>query len=191
MKVILALLLGVAYCTPLWDEELTSQMLETVELKGLFKEWALAQNRTYATLEEESYRYGIWRAKIDEITEANDNPNLTYKLGLNMFSDLTFDEFLIRIHGHTGQCLGAHDFPNLMDLNEEDAPVDISAEAPPDSVDWQTKGCVTPVKNQGQCGSCWAFATNGALECDAAALNGKLISLSEQQLVDCTRSYCN
>ncbi|KAF4725977.1 hypothetical protein FOZ63_008683, partial [Perkinsus olseni] len=61
----------------------------------------------------------------------------------------------------------------------------------PASVDWRDKNVLNPIKNQGNCGSCWAFSATGALEAQYAIATGKLLSFSEQQLVDCSTDYGN
>jgi len=103
--------------------------------------------------------------------------NLGYTLGENQFSDLTQEQFRVAAglgykapQQHMGAHLGEH-----VHNGEELA----------DSVDWTTQGAVTPVKDQGQCGSCWAFSTTGSTEGAWQIGSGQLVSVSEQQLVDC------
>lgn len=96
------------------------------------------------------------------------NADTGFSLGINKFSDMTKEEFK--------QMLGYK--KELKKQNE--APVILNTGDLPDSIDWRQKGAVTPVKNQGQCGSCWAFSTTGALEGLNFIKNGKLESFSEQ-----------
>lgn len=97
---------------------------------------------------------------------------------MNKFADLTFDEF-------TDLYLSAP-----QDCSATRSPRSVS-QSIPSAIDWRDKGVVTPVKNQGQCGSCWTFSTTGCLESHHAIKTGKLISLSEQQLVDCAGAFNN
>jgi len=131
-------------------------------------------------------RFGIFKANVDHINNINAK-GLSYKLGINQFAHLTAEEF---VHQYTGlkkpKTLWGEEMPYLGRHN-------YTGEALPASVDWSTKGAVTPVKNQGQCGSCWSFSTTGALEGAWEIATGKLVSLSEQQFVDCDKvdSGCN
>jgi cathepsin L len=106
-------------------------------------------------------------------------------LGATVFSDLTAEEFAaLPIRGLKPAAksglpkVGVHEY---------------SGETLAESVDWTTKGAVTPVKDQGQCGSCWAFSTTGGLEGAWQLASGNLVSMSEQQFVDCSKqnSGCN
>ncbi|KAF4723625.1 hypothetical protein FOZ63_014389, partial [Perkinsus olseni] len=108
---------------------------------------------------------------------------LSYALGVNQYSDLTFEEFAAQM---------LHPF--VVDDNlQERLPVEVGSDrvAAPTSVDWRGKGVLNPIKDQGQCGSCWAFSANGALEAQYAIATKKLLSFSEQQLNDCSTSYGN
>jgi len=131
----------------------------------------------YNGVDEEAKRFGIFQSNVDFINESNAK-KLSYTLGVNQFSDLTADEFAAT---YTGLKKPKDLWGDLPYLGKHS----YSGKALPSAVDWSTKGAVTPVKNQGSCGSCWAFSTTGALEGAWEITTGTTVSLSEQQFVDC------
>lgn len=107
------------------------------------------------------------------------NKVLNYKLGINKFSDMTKEEFKVK---HTG--LKISNKPRnivALDINQQ----------PPASIDWRTKGIVNKVKDQGDCGSCWAFSAVAATEAAWAQAGNTLQDFAEQQLVDCSTKQGN
>nr|XP_034318848.1 cathepsin L1 [Crassostrea gigas] len=151
----------------------------------LDNEWELfkvAYKKNYG--EEESNRRQIWEDNVRLIEKHNleeDRGVHTYRLGMNEYGDMTNEEFArvmngLIVHNKTSTNL----FEPTMD------PQDL-----PDSVDWRAKGYVTEIKNQGQCGSCWAFSTTGSLEGQHFKSTNKLVSLSEQNLMDCSKKQGN
>jgi len=137
--------------------------------------------KAYASSEEESYRKGIFQANV-EFAESENARQSEYQLGWNQFSDLLVNEWSAQYFGMTRPEKLYGDVPYLGSHTVGNATA-------PTSVDWTTKGAVTPVKNQGQCGSCWAFSATGSMEGAYQIATGKLVSLSEQQLVDCAQSF--
>jgi len=172
-----------------WNTEFTKEQLADLDSRSVFEAWHKVFDRNYASEAEEAHRYGLWLDNLWRIADYNSR-GLTFKLRMNQFGDLTEEEFRIQVHGRSGSCLRAEDKVALK-RGQKSKVATVKTGADPASVDWTTKGVVTPVKNQGQCGSCWAFSTTGSLECDYAIKTGQLISLSEQQLVDCSGSYGN
>jgi len=123
------------------------------------------------------YRFGIFKKTLDKIT-AHNAANKSWTEGINRFSDLTENEFSRTMLGY---------------LERKRGPVEevISSVAVGADIDWVSKGAVTPVKDQAQCGSCWAFSTTGGMEGAHYVSSSELVSLSEQQLVDCSGSFGN
>jgi len=151
-------------------------------LTDLWNHWKLAYGKLYASEALEAQRFAAFSANYLFILNWNADKTQTSEVGLNQYADLTTAEFSAEI-----SCL----VPSTNNSTDNEVFVP-SVDALPASVDWVTVGAVTPVKNQGQCGSCWAFSTTGSLEGANWIFNGKnLLSFSEQQLVDCSTSYGN
>merc|ERR1719168_603047 len=128
--------------------------------------------RQIASAEEFDMRHANFKRMDDLIRESN-AVEKNFTLGHNHLSDWTREEY--------GSLLG------LRHANETDEVVYFSeSNAVPESVNWVEAGAVTPVKDQGQCGSCWSFSTTGAMEGAHFMATGELLSFSEQQLVDCS-----
>ena len=144
-----------------------------------FTKFALKYNKTYETVDEFFHSMLAFIDNLEEISKHNERN--TYQLEINEFADIP--NFIFRkvvypsneVRG--SQCSGSY----KSSYNE----------SLPDSIDWRDHGVVTPVKNQGQCGSCWAFSSTGAVEGAYALKTGNLTSFSEQQLIDCSKSFGN
>ncbi|KAJ3449260.1 cysteine protease rdl2-related [Anaeramoeba flamelloides] len=158
---LIALLVIAAFCEPLTEEN----------YNFLFSKFQTQYNKNYRP-EEQALRFSLFKSNLDRIKAHNARTDVSFKTGINQFSDWTRDEYLSIL-------------PN-MPLQYSDAPVWDNKEQPTaESVDWRKKGAVTPVKDQGQCGSCWSFSTTGTMEGRDFIDTGVLNSYSESMIVDC------
>ena len=108
----------------------------------------------------------------------------TYSLKMNKFGDLTTEEFTSQMNGYRSM--------RALGVPRSGAAYMVHSSAPlPSSKDWRQEGAVSPVKDQGQCGSCWAFSATGALESAWYLSKNEMVSLSEQDIMDCSKAYGN
>ncbi|KAG6515802.1 hypothetical protein ZIOFF_026232 [Zingiber officinale] len=171
------------------------------EVRILYLEWRVKHRHSQKSLDLDEYRFEVFKENLRFVDEHNTAANRgehTFRLGMNQFADLTNEEYRARF---------LRDFSRI----RRSTPQNISSryrlregDDLPDSIDWRQKGAVAAVKNQGNCeglfgvtgmlimplmvsiGSCWAFSAIAAVEGINQIVTGNLISLSEQELVDCT-----
>uniref|UniRef100_A0A3B3ZAU3 Cathepsin S n=1 Tax=Periophthalmus magnuspinnatus TaxID=409849 RepID=A0A3B3ZAU3_9GOBI len=144
--------------------------------------WKKTHQKKYQN--EEMGRRALWEKNLMQINIHNLEASMglhTYTLGINHLSDLTKEEML-KIYAPLKLPKNFKMTPTPLQETNEDVP---------DTVDWRESGLVTSVKNQGSCGSCWAFSTAGALEGLLAKTTGHLVNLSPQNLVGCSGEYGN
>ena len=146
-----------------------------------FRQWSVDHKIELPSSDDGKFMHMLanWRSNDHLIADTNAK-NLSYTLGHNQFSALNREEFRSLMNFENNAALFDTDADNTNFLRGPAFDLQV-----PTSVDWRTKGAVTSVKDQGSCGSCWSFSTTGALEGAYAIKNSKLVSFSEQQLVDC------
>lgn len=154
---------------------------------GAFKE---THNKTYDNETEERFRMKIFMENSKKVAKHNKmyaKGLVSYKLSINKYADMLHHEFIQIVNGFnkTRRFLKSGEMEDAVTFIP---PANIEL---PSQVDWREKGAVTEVKDQGQCGSCWSFSATGSLEGQHFRKSGKLVSLSEQNLVDCSEKYGN
>jgi len=171
---VLALIMAVASASP---------AARSAEFDGLlFQRFMKQHNKIYESKSEYTRRFAVFQAHLDLVSQHNAEfaaGKHSFKLGMTRFADMTNAEYRQQVLGYqaSNKRMGAplvHAEPSAKRLS-----------ALPASMDWRTQNAVTPVKDQGQCGSCWSFSSTGGMEGAHALATKNLVSLSEEMLVNC------
>jgi len=149
------------------------------QLRSLFDAWKADHNKVYESDEVHELRWNAWRQNFD-IVEALNAENNGAKFAMNQFADMTHEEFSLKKKGFKPSF--GEDFVARREMASSEPTLFAGAVSPKD---WRNTGATSPVKDQGQCGSCWAFSATQAVESATFLKTGSLPILAPQQIVDC------
>ncbi|CAL5345157.1 unnamed protein product [Camellia sinensis] len=161
------------------SSQASSRILNEQTMLDMHEQWMTRHGRVYKDTEEKNARFQVFKDNLQHINSFNEGVDRGYKLGVNKFADLTNEEFRASHTGYKRQPTKetfVSKPTSFRYVNLTDAPT---------TVDWRNQGAVTPIKDQSQCGCCWAFSAVAAVEGINKITNSNLLSLSEQELVDC------
>ncbi|XP_077249578.1 senescence-specific cysteine protease SAG39-like [Tasmannia lanceolata] len=161
----------------IWASQAMSRTLPEASMSEKHEQWMAHYGRSYKDATEKEQRFKIFKSNVEFIESFNNEGDKSYKLSVNEFADQSNEEFKASRNGFKTSSTRAVE--RTFSFKYE------NVSAVPSSMDWRKKGAVTPIKDQGQCGSCWAFSAVAAMEGITQLRMGKLISLSEQEVVDC------
>ena len=191
MQIILNLFLIGSLLITTTPTVLSSPLDENIENIDFWKSFVSFQSRfkkIYPSETELQKRFQIFKENVITIFQHNLEKKENYTMGINQFTDMTSTEFEKNVI-HSG-FISTTESPSLRGKSKC-SQYSYQQIKVPSSIDWRELGAVTPVKDQGQCGSCWSFSATGAMEGAWSIATGNLVSLSEEQLVDCSKRYGN
>ncbi|KAL9289810.1 hypothetical protein ACSQ67_024423 [Phaseolus vulgaris] len=163
-----------------WTCHVMSRRLPEATSAERHEKWMAQYGKVYKDASEKENRFQIFKNNVQFIESFNAAGDKSFNLSINQFADLHNEEFkTLLINGRMNE-------HRVGTVTETSFRYDNITKVPA-SMDWRKRGAVTPIKNQGSCGSCWAFATVATIEGLHQMTTGELVSLSEQELVDCVK----
>ncbi|CAL5408946.1 unnamed protein product [Camellia sinensis] len=171
--------LALLFVLGVFSSQASSHLFNEQTMLERHEQWMAHHGRVYKDVKDKDIRFQIFKENMKRINAFNEGVDRGYKLSVNQFADQTNEEFCASRNGYKRQSI------EVMSVSKPTSFRYANVTVVPSIMDWRKKGAVTPVKDQGQCGCCWAFSAVASMEGINQLKTGKLVSLSEQEIVDC------